>query len=71
VICYLTDRAEGVWYDDTAIGRFVRAAFHVADLYEQKGNPDLAVNVLERVLQADVSGKDEIRQRIERLRKKR
>jgi len=71
VIRYLNDRAAGVWYDDTAAGLFMRAAFNVADLYERRGNPDLAVNVLGRVLQSDVSGKDEIRQRIERLRRKR
>ena len=72
VIRYLDGRAAGVWYDDTASGLFMQAAFNVANLYEkQKGRPDLAANVLERVLQSDVSGKDEIRQRMERLRKKR
>ena len=71
VIRYLDDRAKGVWYDDTASGLFMRAAFNVADLYEKDGKPDLAANVLERVLQSDVSGKEEIRQRMERLRRKR
>ena len=71
VIRYLNDRAAGVWYDDSASGRFMQAAFSVANLYEDKGSPDLAANVLGRVLQSDVSGKDEIRQRMERLRKKR
>ncbi|MCL2105248.1 MAG: tetratricopeptide repeat protein, partial [Kiritimatiellaeota bacterium] len=71
VIRYLNDRAAGVWYDAAASGLFMRAAFRVADLYEQKGSPESAANVLNRVLQSDVSGKDEIRQRIERLRRKR
>jgi len=71
VIHYLNARAAGVWYDDIAAGLFMRAAFNVADLYERRGQPDLAANVLGRVLQSDVSGKDEIRQRMERLRRKR
>ena len=73
VLRYLTDRANGVWYDDTATGLFMRAALNIADLceYEQKGSRESAINVLERVLQSDVSAKDEIRQRIERLRRKR
>ncbi|MCL1922162.1 MAG: tetratricopeptide repeat protein [Kiritimatiellaeota bacterium] len=70
IVRYLNDRAAGVWYDDAATGRFMQATFNVASLCEQRGKPDLAVNVLGRVLQSDVSGKDEIRQRMERLRKK-
>jgi len=70
VIRYLNDRAAGVWYDDASAGLFMRATFNVADLYEQTDHPESAVSVLTRVLQSDAPGKDEIRQRIERLRRK-
>jgi len=70
VIRYQTNHAQGVWYDDSASGLFVRAAFNVAELYEQKGRSGSAIKVLERVLETDVLGKDEVRARIDRLRKK-
>jgi tetratricopeptide (TPR) repeat protein len=70
VIRYQTSHAQGVWYDDSASGLFVRAAFNVADLYEQKGRANAAIKVLVRILETDVQGKDEVRARIERLRKK-
>lgn len=70
VIRYQNSVAQGVWYDDSAAGLYVRAAFNVADLYEQRGRIPSAIRVLERVLKTDVQGKDEIRARIERLRKK-
>lgn len=70
VIRYLTNHEQGVWYDDSASGLFVRAAFNIADLYEQKGRSSSAIKVLERILETDVQGKEEVRARIERLRKK-
>jgi tetratricopeptide (TPR) repeat protein len=70
VLRYQNNHAQGVWYDDSAPGLFVRAAFNVADLYEQKGRSSSAIKVLERILATDVQGKDEVRARIERLRKK-
>ena len=70
MIRYQDGRARGVWYDETCASLFVRAAFSVAELYEQVGQPEQAVLVLQRVLQSDVPGGEEARQRIERLRKK-
>lgn len=70
VLRYQNNHAQGVWYDDSAAGLFVRAAFNVADLYEQKGRSSSAIKVLERILETDVQGKEEVRSRIERLRKK-
>jgi tetratricopeptide (TPR) repeat protein len=70
VLRYQNNHAQGVWYDDSAAGLFVRAAFNVADLYEQKGRSGSAIKVLERILETDVQGKEEVRTRIERLRKK-
>jgi tetratricopeptide (TPR) repeat protein len=70
VIRYQNGIAQGVWYDDSAAGLYLRAAFNVSDLYEQKGRVHSAIKVLERVLKTDVQGKDEIHARIERLRKK-
>lgn len=71
MIRYQNERAGGAWYDETSTSLFVRAAFNAAELYEQKGEPEQAVRILQRVVQAGVPGEDEARQRIERLRKKR
>ncbi len=71
MIRYQGERAKGVWFDETSASLFVRAAFNIAELYEQKGQPAQAVGVLQRVLQSGVPGGEEARQRIERLRKKR
>jgi tetratricopeptide (TPR) repeat protein len=70
MIRYQNERAGGAWYDETSTSLFVRAAFNVAELYEQKGEPEQAVRILQRVVQAGVPGEEEARQRIERLRKK-
>ncbi len=70
MIRYQEERARGVWYDETSTSLFVRAALNVAELYEQKGQPEQAVRILQRVVQAGVPGEEEARQRIERLRKK-
>ncbi len=71
LIRYQNERARGVWYDEAGTSLFVRAAFNVAELYEQKGQPEQAVRVLQRVIQVGVPGEDEARQRVDRLRKKR
>ena len=70
MIRYQNERAGGAWYDETSTSLFVRAALNVAELYEQKGQPEQAVRILQRVVQAGVPGEEEARQRIERLRKK-
>jgi len=70
IVRYLNERGRGVWYDETATSLFVRAAFNVAELYEQKGQFEQAVSVLQRVIQAGVPGEEEARQRMERLRKR-
>jgi len=71
MIRYQEDRAKGVWFDETCSSLFVRAAFNIAELYEQMGQPTQAIGVLQRALQSGVPGAEEARQRIERLRKKR
>lgn len=71
IVRYLSGRSQGVWYDDSSTTLFVRAAFAVAELYEQKNQAQQAVQVLQRVVQAGVSGADEARKRIERLRSRR
>jgi len=70
IIRYQNDRDAGVWLDDATLGIVLRAAVDAADLYElNKGRPDQAANVLERVLPyANSLSATEIRQRIERLR---
>jgi len=70
IIRYQNERSRGTWFDETMTSLFVRAAFNVAELYEQKGQPGLAVKVLQRIVQAGVPGEEEARQRIERLHTK-
>lgn len=70
IIRYQDERTRGTWYDDQSTSLFVRAAFTVAELYEQKGQPEQAVRVLQRVVQAGVPGMEEARLRMERLRTK-
>ena len=67
IIRYLDERAQGTWYDERSTGLFLRAAFAVAELHEQKGQPAQAALVLQRVVQAGVPGAEEARQRMERL----
>lgn len=71
IIRFLNELARGTWFDEHSTGLFVRAGFTVAELYEQKGRPEQALRVLQRVVQSGVPGADEARQRIERLRGKR
>ena len=70
IVRFQEARARGVWLDEASGSLFVRAAFSVAELYEQKSQPDQAMRVLQRVVQSDVPGKEEARQRIERLKKR-
>ena len=70
MIRYQTGREHGVWQDETSTSLYVRAAFNAAELYEQKNQPEQAIRVLQRVVQVGVSGEEEAKQRIERLRKK-
>jgi len=69
IVRYLDDRRRGVWYSEAAGTWFVRAAFQAAELLEQKNQIDQAVQILNRVVQAGVPGKEEAQQRIQRLRK--
>lgn len=71
ILRYQNERAKGVWYDDAATALYVRAAFNMADLYEQRGQPLQAVNVLKRMAEVDVPGKEEALHRIGRLEKQR
>jgi TolA-binding protein len=71
IIRYLTEREKGTWFDEQSTVLFMRAAFTVAELYEQRGEPAQAVRVLQRVVQAGVPGAEDARQRIEGLRGKR
>jgi tetratricopeptide (TPR) repeat protein len=70
MIRYQNERTHGVWHDETSASFYVRAAFNVSELYEQKGLSDQSIRVLQRVIQAGVPGEDEARQRIERLKRK-
>ncbi len=69
IIRYLDERMRGTWYDETSTSLFVRATFNVAELYEQKGQPQQAIQVLLRIKTGE-PGAEEARQRIERLRAK-
>lgn len=70
IIRYQDERARGSWLDETCTSLYVRAVFNVAELYEQKGQPEQAVRILQRLLQPGVPGEEEARLRIERLKRK-
>jgi len=69
IVRFLDDRQRGVWYSDAASVWFVRAALQAAELLEQKGQVEQAERILRRALDANVPGQEELRQRIERLRR--
>lgn len=68
IMRYLADRQRGVWYSEAAGTWFVRAAFRAVDLLEQKNEFDQAERILNRVIQSNLPGHEEARQRIQRLR---
>ena len=70
ILRYQNERRRGVWYDESGTTLFVRAAFNVAEMYEARNEPEQAVRILQRVVQAGVPGEKEARARIERLRGK-
>ena len=70
IVRYQEERDRGGWQDDASASLYVRAAFNVAELYEQKSQPEQAVRVLQRVIQSGGPGADEARQRVERLKRK-
>jgi len=70
VLAYAEGRAAGAWYDDAARAFFARAAFALADGYETRGETAQAVNVLQRVVNADTRAADEAARRIRNLKKK-
>ena len=70
IVRYQEERNRGGWQDDASASLYVRAAFNVAELYEQKSQPEQAVRVLQRVIQSGGPGADEARQRVERLKRK-
>ncbi len=67
VIRFLRERTEGVWHNEAAQAWFAKAAFQAADLLAAQGDTEQATRVLQRVLQADVPGKEEARARLARL----
>jgi len=69
VLPYLDDRQKGKIYSEAASTWFVQAAFQAAELLEQKKEIDQAESILNRVIQANVPGRDEALHRIQRLRK--
>lgn len=71
VLLFLSERSHDAWQDETSASLYVRAAFNMSELYEQKSQPEQAIRILQRVIQSGVPGEEEARQRIERLRKKR
>jgi len=70
IIRYQDARAHGTWQDENAVSLYVRAVFNVAELYEQKGQSEQAIRILQRLLQPGVPGEEEARLRIERLKRK-
>ncbi|MFZ4394124.1 MAG: tetratricopeptide repeat protein [Kiritimatiellia bacterium] len=69
VLRYLDDRQKGIYYTDTAADLFVQAAILAAKLLEQKREIDTAERLLNRVIQANVPGREEAQQQLYRMRK--
>jgi len=61
------ERSQGDQFHNDAAVWFARAAFNAADLLVQKGNHAAATRLLRRVIDADVPGRSEARQRLQRL----
>lgn len=70
ILCYQDEVQQRGWVDDASTTIYVRTIFSVADLFEQKGQPDNAVNILLRIVQPRLPGEEEARLRINRLRKR-
>ena len=69
VLRYLEDREKHLYYSEAASTWFVQAAFQAAELLEQKKEIEQAERILNRVIQANVPGREEAQTRIQRLRK--
>jgi TolA-binding protein len=67
VVRFLRERSEGVWHNEAAQTWFAKAAFQLADMLEARDDIEQAMRVLQRVVQADVAGREEARARIQRL----
>jgi tetratricopeptide (TPR) repeat protein len=70
VIAYRDNRENGVYYSDESRAAFVRAAFALADEYENRGKDAQAVNILRLVAMSDVAAAEEARKRINRIEMK-
>ena len=70
VLAYNRERQNHVKMDDEARAAFSKAAFHLADEHERRGNDRQAIAVLDLVATSDCPAAEEARKRIKRLSSK-
>ena len=70
VLAYADARAKGTWFDKDAYGIFARAAFRLADYYENRGEDFQAAQILKIVLSSSQGKADDARKRLENIRRK-
>lgn len=67
---YEKERATGTWFDEAARTCYTRAAFALADHYEDKGGLQQAVNILRHVVRSRLPAAEEAGKRIAKLKMK-
>ena len=70
IVAYCNGRNRGIRYGDDARAAFSRAAFKVADEYEERGLDVRAMRVLELVVESGLPAAEEAQRRINRYNKK-
>ena len=68
ILKYQDERRHGRWYSEAASMWFVRAALQAAELLERKGDIEQAERILNRAIQENVPGQDQLKQRVQRLK---
>ncbi len=69
MVRFLRARQEGEWHDAATRRWFERASLNAVDILEEREQWRQVVAVLERMLEADVSVREDIQGRIERIRR--
>ena len=68
LVPFLEEKERGVWHDENCQIWFLRASRNMADIMESEGEWRKAVNVLERVVGADMDVSGEAKERIKKIR---
>jgi tetratricopeptide (TPR) repeat protein len=71
IVHFFEERTRGVWPNDEAKLWFSRAGFNAAELLAQEGKWRRAIEILRRIIDANVPASDEAQKQIEEILKKR